>query len=70
MKPERKAKAFKRAHELSKSVGIVRAVKAAGVSRYGYYKWLDRHGLKSVTRFSPTLITNEEEEEGTDSCRI
>ena len=67
MRPEQKAKAFKKAHELSKTVGVQRAVKAVKVSRYGYYKWLERHGLKPISRFNRQ---HDQEEEGTDSLRI
>ena len=63
IKPERKAKAFIKAHELSKTVGISRAVKASGVSRYGYYKWLDRRKLKPISRFSKKLNDKEDQEE-------
>jgi len=69
MRPEKKAKAFKKVHELSKNVGISRAVKAVGgVSRYGYYKWLTRHGLKPISRFN--LQHDQEDQEETNSLRI
>ena len=63
---ERKAKQFKRVHELSKTVGVQRAVKAVGVSRYGYYKWLDRNDLEPISRFQ--RINNDEQ--GTDNMRL
>jgi hypothetical protein len=61
MRPEKKAKQFQRVHELSKTVGVQRAVKAVGnVSRYGYYKWLARHDLKPISRFN--RADNDQEE--------
>ena len=66
MRPEKKSKQFKKVHELSKTVGISRAVKAVGgVSRYGYYKWLARHDLKPISRFN---LSNDQEE--TDHMRV
>ena len=63
MRPERKAKAFKKVHELSKTVGVQRAVKAVGgVSRYGYYKWLERNNLRPISRFHREH--DQEENEG------
>ena len=72
MRPEKKAKAFKKAHELSKTTGVSRAVKAVGVSRYGYYKWLDRNSLTPVSRFKRSHHADQEEErkEGTNNMRV
>ena len=66
MRPERKAKAFQRVHELSKTVGVAKAVKAVGVSRYGYYKWLDRNSLTPISRFKRLA---DDQEEDTDNLR-
>lgn len=67
MRPERKAKQFKKVHELSKTVGVARAVKAVGVSRYGYYKWLERKKLKPISRFKREMY---DQDKGTDNMRI
>jgi ACT domain-containing protein len=69
MKPERKAKAFKKAHELSKKFGISRATKAVGVSRYGYYKWLERNELSPISRFQKNT-DDKSEKEGPDNMRV
>jgi ACT domain-containing protein len=71
VRPEKKAKAFKKAHELSKTTGVSRAVKAVGVSRYGYYKWLERNSLTPVSRFKRAHANQEEEKkEGTDNMCV
>lgn len=70
MRPEKKAKAFQKAHELSKTTGVSRAVKAVGVSRYGYYKWLERNELTPVSRFKRAHADQEEKKEGTDNMCV
>ena len=73
MRPEQKAKAFQKAHELSKKTGVARAVKAVGVSRYGYYKWLDRNNLKHISRskrFKNDQGKEEDDQEETDNLRV
>jgi hypothetical protein len=70
VRPEKKAKAFQKAHELSKTTGVSRAVKALGVSRYGYYKWLERNELTPVSRFKRAHVDQEEKKKGTNNMRV